>query len=117
MERDLGGGGGMGTGNGGMEWEPRGEDQWSYGPGMGLGAGHYLDMGSSSSWGQGEGVRWSGGEVGENGPPTVKKPHLDTRQPRLQGRSVQVPSCQVQRHTGGRGYRRVRTRKALEGIY
>ena len=83
---------GMGTGEGGMEW--------SYGPGMGIGT---QQDASDVTNGDGESApsrkRVSGGS-----------------EPRPQVGVVKVPSHQIQRHSGGRGLKRKRTKKALQGV-
>ena len=98
--------GGMGMGENGMEW--------SYGPGMGLESPQLSFVPMEGEGGE-RGEESEGG-VRErvSGPPPLKKACFDSR-PRLQGHVVQIPSHQVQRHSGGRGFQRSRTKKALEG--
>ena len=99
--------GGVGTGEGGMEW--------SYGPGMGLNNVPQLTSGEVSDRGEAGGsAREEESEGGEMGEPPIKKSRLDSR-PRF-GQVVQVPSHLVQRHSGGRGYQRARTKRVLEGL-
>lgn len=105
----------LGQVSGGMETGNSGIELWSYGPGMGLDTNPMYRSGVEGE-GVGEGVGEGGEEVKrKEGAPPVKRPRLSSK-PGLQGRVVQVPSHQVQRYTGGRGYQRARSKKALEGV-
>ena len=109
----------------GVEWGPTSMEQGQrgYGPGMGLGAGIFprVDVESPASWErEAGGVRREGRSVEEvvkeKGVLAVKRPRLGSKSG-ARGRLLQVPSSQVQRHSGGKGYQRFRTKKALEGLY
>ena len=76
----------------------KGSMEWSYGPGMELPTPMFGDV--------------EGGE-GETGAPPHKRACLNPK-PRPLGQVVHIPSHQIQRHSGGRGLQRFRSKRALE---
>ena len=94
---------GMGIGNG-----EEGGMEWSYGPGMGLRAPGTL-VGKDEEEGGG------GGSEGASAPPTHKRVCLDPKPHPKSGGVVQIPSQQIQRYSGGRGFTRFRSKRALNG--
>ena len=92
----------IGNGESGMEW--------SYGPGMGLkGPASFGEAGERREGGGG------GQERDEVSTPPHKRVCLGPRPHPHGGGVVQVPSHLIQRHSGGRGFTRFRSKRALEG--
>ena len=89
----------MGTGEWGTE-TGNGDMEWNYGATVGV-AKTFVEL-------EGEGER------DDMGAPPRKRACLDPKPHPLQPNVVHIPSQQVQRHSGGRGFKRFRTRRALE---
>jgi hypothetical protein len=101
--RDEDDGGGMGIGECGMGVRNgEGGMEWSYGPGMGLDAGEV----------DGEEGKEGGGE--ETSAPPHKRICVGPRPHTQRVGVVHIPSHQIQRYSGGRGFTRVRSKRALE---
>ena len=74
---------------------------WSYGPGMG-----FVTQQDTTDITSGK----------QEITPSQKRVCVDPK-PRPQAQVIQIPSHQIQRYSGGRGRKRIRTKKVVEGIY
>ena len=91
---------GVGNGEGGMEW--------SYGPGMALGG---LDAPLAGGV-EGEEEGKEGGD--ETSAPPHKRTCVGPRPHPQRVGVVNIPSHHIQRYSGGRGFTRFRSKRALE---